>query len=80
MKKEILIGFLVGLIATGCGFYIYVEFVSTYSFEETIKILNEGNLYGKVLGLAAIPNLFVFFISQSNIIQLFSLLYNMYFL
>lgn len=62
MKKEILIGFLIGLIATTFGFYIYVEFVSTYSFEETINILNEGNLYGKVLGLAAIPNLFVFFI------------------
>lgn len=62
MKKEILIGFLIGIVATAFGFYIYVEFVSTYSFEETLKILNEGNLYGKVLGLAAIPNLFVFFI------------------
>jgi len=62
MKKEILIGFLTGLIAAAFGFYIYVEFVSTYSFEETLKILDEGNLYGKVLGLAALPNLFVFFI------------------
>ena len=62
MKKEILIGFLTGLIATAFGFYIYIEFVSTYGFEETLKILDEGNLYGKVLGLAAIPNLFVFFI------------------
>lgn len=62
MKKEILIGFLIGLIATVFGFYIYVEFVSSYGFEETLKIISEGNLYGKVLGLAAIPNLFVFFI------------------
>lgn len=62
MKKEVLIGFLIGLIATAFGFYIYVEFVSTYSFEETLKIINEGDLYGKILGLAAIPNLFVFFI------------------
>ncbi|MDN3641483.1 hypothetical protein QWY87_02130 [Lutimonas halocynthiae] len=62
MKKEILIGFAIGLVATAFGFYIYVEFVSTYSFDETLKILDEGNLYGKVLGLAAIPNLFVFFI------------------
>lgn len=62
MKKEIIIGFVIGLIATAFGFYIYVEFVSTYSFDETLKILNEGKLYGKVLGLAAIPNLFVFFI------------------
>ena len=61
-KYRILTGFLIGIVATAFGFYIYVEFVSTYSFEETIKILNEGNLYGKVLGLAAIPNLFVFFI------------------
>ncbi len=61
MKKEILIGFLVGLIATACGFYIYVEFVSTYSFEETIKILNEGNLYGKVLGLGSHSQLVCFF-------------------
>lgn len=62
MRKEIIIGFLIGIVATACGFFIYVEFVSTYSFEETLKILDEGNLYGKVLGLAAIPNLFVFFI------------------
>ena len=62
MKKEILIGFVIGLLATACGFYIYVEFVSPYSFQETMKILKEGSLYGKVLGLAAIPNLFVFFI------------------
>lgn len=60
--KELLIGFLVGIFATLCGFFVYVEFVSPYSFEETLKILNEGNLYGKILGLAALPNLFVFFV------------------
>ena len=62
MKKEIIIGILVGLIATSFGFYVYVEFVSPYGIRETLKILKDGNLYGKVLGLAAIPNLFVFFI------------------
>lgn len=62
MRKEILIGLITGIVATAFGLYIYLEFVSEYSFEETLKILDEGNLYGKVLGLAAIPNLFVFFI------------------
>ncbi len=62
MKKEILIGFFIAIIATLFGFYIYVEFVSQYSFKETLKILNEQDLYGKIIGLAAIPNLFVFFI------------------
>lgn len=62
MSKEIFIGFIIAIIATVFGFYLYLEFVSPYSFEETLKILDEGGLYGKILGLAALPNLFVFFI------------------
>jgi hypothetical protein len=62
MKKEILIGFLVAVIATICGFYLYVELFSKFGFNETLDIIREGDLFGKVLGLAAIPNLFVFFI------------------
>ncbi|PHR71652.1 MAG: hypothetical protein COA67_06200 [Lutibacter sp.] len=62
MKKEILIGFLVAIFATACGFFIYIELFSKFDFEESLKILKEGKLYGKVLGLAAIPNLFVFFV------------------
>jgi len=62
IKKEILIGFLVAIVATSFGFYIYVEYVSQYGFEETLKIIDEQNLYGKILGLSSIPNLFVFFI------------------
>ncbi len=62
IKKEIFIGFLVGIIAMLFGSYIYIEFVSQYEFEETLKIIDEQNLYGKILGLSAIPNLFVFFI------------------
>jgi len=62
MTKEILIGFVIAIIATAAGFYFYMEYVSPYNFEETISIINEGDLYGKILGIAAIPNLFVFFI------------------
>jgi uncharacterized membrane protein len=62
MKKEIFIGFIIALIATIFGFYLYVELISPYSFDETIAIIREGKLYGKILSLAAIPNLFVFFI------------------
>ncbi len=62
IKKEIFIGFIISIVATAFGFFIYVELVSSYSFEETLKIIREGNLYGKILGLAAIPNLFVFFV------------------
>lgn len=62
MNKEILIGFLVAVLATAAGFFLYIEIFSEFDFQESIKIIKEGNLFGKVLGLAAIPNLFVFFI------------------
>ena len=62
VKKEILIGFLAGIFATLAGIFLYLEYFSRHGFYEAIKLINEGDLYGKVLSLAAIPNLFVFFI------------------
>lgn len=62
IKKEITIGVLTSLFATAAGVFLYLEYVSRYSFEETVALILEGNLEGKVLSLAAIPNLFVFFI------------------
>ena len=62
IKKEIIIGVLVSIFATAAGVFLYLEYVSRYSFEETISLILEGNLEGKILSLAAIPNLFVFFL------------------
>lgn len=62
MRKEILVGILAGLLATVLGFYLYVEFVLNGSFQESLTIINNKNLYGQILSIAAIPNLIVFFI------------------
>ncbi|WP_435415465.1 hypothetical protein [Polaribacter aestuariivivens] len=62
VKKDVLIGVLVALFATFGGIFLYLEYFSKYSFNDTLKMINEGKLYGKVLSLAAIPNLFVFFV------------------
>jgi Na+-driven multidrug efflux pump len=62
IKKDILIGVLISLFATAAGFFLYLEYFSKFSFDETLKMINQGDLYGKVLSLAAVPNLFVFFI------------------
>ncbi len=62
VKKHILIGILVSLFATFGGVFLYLEYFSRYGFYETITLIKDGNLYGKVLSLAAVPNLFVFFI------------------
>jgi hypothetical protein len=62
MKKDIVIGILSAIFATTCGFFMYVQFISKLGFYETLDYIETGNLFGKVLTLAAIPNLFVFFV------------------
>lgn len=62
IRKEIFIGVLVAIIATFAGGFIYIEFFSDVSFAKTLQLIKEGNLYGKILSIAAIPNLFVFFV------------------
>jgi len=62
MKKEILIGVAVGIFATLAGFYLYVELFIDNDFKEAFKLIHQEKLYGKILSLAAIPNLIVFFV------------------
>lgn len=62
IRKEIGIGLLVSVLATAAGVFLYMQYISKYGFEETWKMIQEGNLYGSVLALAALPNLFVFFV------------------
>jgi hypothetical protein len=62
IKKDVLIGVLISLFATFGGVFLYLEYFSRYEFYETIDLIKEGILYGKVLSLASIPNLFVFFV------------------
>ena len=61
MKKEMFIGFLVALIATSFGCYIFIEFFSNFGFYKSLELIKEGNLEGKVLMLGALANFFVFF-------------------
>ena len=62
MKKEIFIGFCIGLIATTFGLYLYLEYFTVYGFSESLKIVKKSNLYSNVISIAALANLFVFFI------------------
>lgn len=62
MKKEMLIGFIVALMATSFGCFLFIEFFSKYDFYKSLQLIKEGNLEGKVLVLGAIANFFVFFV------------------
>ncbi|MBG7628971.1 MAG: hypothetical protein IZT56_00925 [Bacteroidetes bacterium] len=61
IKKEILIGFLVAIVATSFGCFIFIEFFSKFDFTRSLELIKEGNLEGKILVLGAIANFFVFF-------------------
>jgi len=62
LKKEIGIGFLVGLVATATGLFIFDAFFVKMDFDAMSKFVFSEGLLGKILALAALPNLFVFFI------------------
>ena len=62
IKKEIFIGFLISVFATFAGLFMYLQYVSRFGFSETIGMIQEGGVLGAVIALAALPNLFVFFI------------------
>jgi Na+-driven multidrug efflux pump len=62
IRKEIAIGVLISVLATASGIFLYLEFFSKHGFDQTVKMIEEGNLYASVLALAALPNLFVFFV------------------
>ena len=62
IKKEIAIGFVISLLATACGLFIYLQYISQGTIAETIQQVKEGGVLGSVIALAAMPNLFVFFV------------------
>ena len=62
IKKEIAIGILVSLFATACGFFIYLQYISQSDMFEALGKIKQGGVLGPVIALAAIPNLFVFWI------------------
>lgn len=62
MKKELFIGFLVGLLATSFGVFVFLEFFSDQDLATTFDMVIKGKLHAKVLTLGALANFFVFFI------------------
>ncbi len=62
IKKELLIGLVIGMLANLAGSYLYIYFFSTYRFETTVKIALEEDLLGNIIALGAMLNFLVFFV------------------
>ncbi|WP_299678345.1 hypothetical protein [uncultured Dokdonia sp.] len=62
MKKDIISGAIIGLIANAIGVYLYIMAFSDYSVDVTIQKSMDEGYFGKIVTLGAILNLVAFFI------------------
>ncbi|MCM5662641.1 hypothetical protein [Galbibacter mesophilus] len=61
IKKEVIIGFVVGIIANAMGFLLYILLFSDLSIATTIQVAREQGHLGSLLALGALLNLAAFF-------------------
>ena len=62
VKKEIVIGFLVGIIANTIGILLYILLFSDLGINETFQAAIQQGHVGSLLALGAILNLIAFFL------------------
>ncbi|HZH69815.1 MAG TPA: hypothetical protein VFD80_05140 [Flavobacteriaceae bacterium] len=62
VKKELLIGFLIGLASNLIGIYLYVFFFIDMAFEPAIEVAMKNDSLGSIIGLGALLNLAPFFL------------------
>ncbi len=62
IKKEVIIGFFVGILVTAIGFYFYTQIIHRYSFKFIKLLIKEQEMLATFLTYAAIPNLLAFFV------------------
>jgi uncharacterized BrkB/YihY/UPF0761 family membrane protein len=62
IKKEILIGFLIGIFANLAGIYLYIMAFSSNSLEVTLQKAEQEDFLGSLIALGAILNFLPFFV------------------
>jgi len=62
IRKDVIIGFIIGIVANIVGIALYIILFSKEDFEGTIKSAVNFSFIGKLVSLGAILNLVVFFV------------------
>ncbi|QSS96135.1 hypothetical protein [Psychroflexus sp. ALD_RP9] len=62
MIKQILIGFIIGVIANLAGLYLYVYFFTDYEIEVALRLSYQDGFIGKLIALGAVLNFLPFFV------------------
>jgi hypothetical protein len=61
-KIDLLYGFIIGIVSSLIGVYLFVELFMDYGFETAIYAIKSEGKLGKLITLGAILNLLVFFL------------------
>lgn len=61
-KTDLLIGFLIGLVSTFIGSYLFLKLKTKYDLIDDFNLLRIEGILGKVFVLGAILNIVVFYI------------------
>ena len=59
-KKEIFIGFIIGILTSLLGSYLFIRFFTKFDISLGIKTISESGYMGKVITLGTILDLAVF--------------------
>ena len=62
MRRDMIIGFVLSILATIAGCYIYMEFIMQNGFEAAWEWMINTHNQSSILSLGAIPNLLLFFV------------------
>lgn len=62
IKKNILLGFVIGMIANCVGTVLYILLFSDAGITETLQMARQQNVLGNLIALGAILNLGLFFL------------------
>jgi hypothetical protein len=62
LRKQIAIGFFIGIFANLAGIFLYITFFSEMDFGPTIKDAIRNAYLGKIIALGALLNFFPFFV------------------
>ncbi len=60
--KDLIFGFVIGLLTAILGCYLFLTFYTEYSFLEGINAIKQEGYLGKLIALSAVLNVLVFFI------------------
>lgn len=61
-KMDMFYGFLIGILATFIGSYLFITLFTGYSFIEGVQAMREQKQLGKIITLGAILNIVAFFV------------------